>query len=73
MEIGKLLISIGFVILIIGLVLSYFKEAIQWFGNLPGDFKWEGNHTKIYIPLMSMLLLSILLNLIYYIFKHLKH
>jgi len=73
MEIGKLLISIGFVILIIGLVLSYFKEAIQWFGNLPGDFKWEGNHTKIYIPLMSMLLLSVLLNLIYYIFKHLKH
>lgn len=73
MEIGKLLISIGFVILIIGLVLSYFRDAIQWFGNLPGDFKWEGNHTKIYIPLMSMLLLSVLLNLIYYFFKHLKH
>jgi len=72
MEIGKQIIILGLVILIIGISYTYFKQYISWFGNLPGDIKWVGSNYRIYFPIISLLLISMLLNAIYYIVRYLK-
>jgi hypothetical protein len=40
-------------------VLRYFPGAFSWFGNLPGDIKYQSGNTQVFIPITSMLLVSI--------------
>jgi hypothetical protein len=61
---AKLLIIIGIVLIIIGLILHYFGNVFSWFGNLPGDIKVKRDNFSLYFPLTSMILVSILLNLL---------
>ena len=37
---------------------------LGFFGRLPGDFRYEGEHTRIYFPFVSMLLLSVVLSVL---------
>ena len=57
---GRLLIIIGLAIVFIGLLLLLAVRYIPWLGNLPGDFRFETENAKIYIPLSTMILVSIL-------------
>ncbi|HEX9931039.1 MAG TPA: DUF2905 domain-containing protein [Pyrinomonadaceae bacterium] len=63
-QFGILIIAVGIVLVLVG-ILAYFG-GLAWFGNLPGDINIERGNTRIYIPLVSMLLVSILLSLISY-------
>ena len=73
MELGKNLLFIGFIIMFSGLVIFLFGDKLSWFGNLFGDFKYESKSIKVYAPITSMLLLSLLLsflvNILIKIFK----
>jgi len=66
---GKLIILIGCVIVCIGLLYNYFPQAINWFGNLPGDIKVEKPNSKFYFPITSMILVSILFSLVMRLFR----
>jgi hypothetical protein len=66
---GKLLIITGAIIVIIGVVLL-FADKIPFIGRLPGDIYIKKKNFTIYIPLATSILLSILLSLIFYFFKH---
>lgn len=61
---GKILIIVGAAIVLVGLVLTYFPQALSWFGNLPGDIKVDKPNMKVYVPITSMILLSILFSVI---------
>lgn len=63
---GKILIIIGILLVIAGTLLI-FKVPLP-FGKLPGDIAIKGEHFQFYFPLVSCLLLSILISLIYYLF-----
>jgi hypothetical protein len=64
MTIGKLLIITGVVLLIIGIAIVYAPWLISWFGKLPGDIRIEGKKTFVFVPITSMLIVSIILTLI---------
>jgi acyl-[acyl carrier protein]--UDP-N-acetylglucosamine O-acyltransferase len=49
---------------IIGLGLLIYTGALSWFGRLPGDIRYEGENTRVYIPIVSMLIVSLALTLI---------
>ncbi len=66
---SRWLIIVGIVLISVGLALQYAPWLLTWFGRLPGDIRIETEHTKIYIPLASMFLLSILLSLVIYLFR----
>ena len=38
--------------------------GLSWFGKLPGDFRYEGEGTRAYFPITSMVLVSVVLTLI---------
>ncbi len=62
METGRFLVIAGTIILVIGLVfLMSDKLPI---GRLPGDLKFGGERFRIYIPIATCALLSVLITLI---------
>lgn len=46
--------------------------ALSWFGRLPGDIRIEREHTRLYIPWVSMLVVSAVLSLIFWILRSLS-
>lgn len=61
---GKLLIYIGLFLVLIGGIIHYFVGALSWFGRLPGDIRIERENFRFYFPLTSMLLISLILNIV---------
>ncbi|MGZ8175505.1 MULTISPECIES: DUF2905 domain-containing protein [Methylobacter] len=68
MTLGKLLTAIGVILVVIGLVVSYAPWLISWFGRLPGDIRIENEQRFVFIPITSMLIVSIILTLIVNLF-----
>jgi len=68
---GKYLIYIGIAIVFLGIILYYFPNAFKWFGKLPGDIRIERENSKFYFPITTMILISVLLNVILRIFRNL--
>lgn len=64
MEAGKVLIYAGLFLLVLGLILLYFPKLFAWFGHLPGDIRIEREGLRVYIPIASSLLLSLILTLL---------
>ncbi len=72
-DFARILIIVGLTIAFAGLVLLLAVRFFPWFGNLPGDFRLEGRNFRLYFPLATMLLISILgtvlLNIVIRIFR----
>lgn len=62
MNTGRLLIVIGLALAAIGALLQ-FAPALR-LGRLPGDLSFGGNGWRVYIPIGTSILLSILLTLV---------
>ncbi len=67
---GRLLIVLGVLLIVAGILLSYthFLSSIN-LGRLPGDIRIKRGNFSFYFPLTTCILLSILLSLIFYIFR----
>jgi Protein of unknown function (DUF2905) len=64
MRVSNILIAVGASILVLGVVLRYFPGAFSWFGNLPGDIRREGENTTVFIPITSMLVVSVVVTVL---------
>jgi len=60
---GLLVIVGGVVVIVVGLLI--YSGALRWFGRLPGDIRYESGGVRIYIPIVSMLLISVALTLLF--------
>ena len=63
-HIGKILIIVGALILITGLIINFAGDKLNWFGNTPLDFKYEGESRYFYAPIGSMIIASVGLTII---------
>jgi len=63
-DLGRTLIVLGAVILVIGLAMTL-GGKLSWLGRLPGDIIWRRGNTTFYFPIVTCLLLSLLLTLIF--------
>ena len=61
---AKWFIILGVILLILGAALQFAPWLLAWFGRLPGDINIESESVKIFIPITSMLLVSIVLTLL---------
>ena len=69
-EIGKLLAIFGGLILLLGLAL-WSGFGAGWLGRLPGDIRIERDSVRVYIPLVSMLIVSVALSALLYLIRRL--
>jgi hypothetical protein len=67
-EFGKLLLILGILFVVIGLLLML-GPKIPLLGKLPGDFIVRRGNFTLYFPLATSILLSIVLTLIFFIFR----
>jgi H+/Cl- antiporter ClcA len=61
---GKYIIIAGICIIAVGLLIYFFHNKLTWLGRLPGDIKIERENFRFYLPLATMVVLSLLLTLI---------
>jgi hypothetical protein len=70
-NVGPLIVMAGIVIAVVGILV--WAGGLSWFGRLPGDIRIERGNVRIYIPVISMLLISvaasILLSALRYLFR----
>lgn len=59
MNFGKIFILIGVIFIIIGLLWSFI-------GKLPGDIVIKRGNTTVYFPIVTSIVVSIILSLIFY-------
>jgi hypothetical protein len=64
---GLLLVVLGLGLVVAGLLA--WSGALSWFGRLPGDIRWEGERGRVYIPIVSMLLVSVVLSVVLWLFQ----
>jgi uncharacterized membrane protein (DUF106 family) len=59
----KYIIVFG-IIIVVGLMVYFFGDKLHWLGRLPGDIRIEKGNTRIYFPIVTMLLVSVLLTIV---------
>ena len=64
-----LLIAIGLLLAAVGTVWLL-APAVPWLGRLPGDIRFEGESTKVYIPITTCILASLLLTAIAWLARY---
>ena len=69
--VGKWLILIGSLIVLLGLVI-YFGRSLSFLGRLPGDIRIERENFRLYIPITTCILLSLLLSAVAYLISRLR-
>lgn len=62
-----LLMGLGLALVVAGLLV--WSGALSWFGRLPGDLRIERPQVRVYVPLTSMLLVSLVLSLVMALIK----
>jgi hypothetical protein len=69
---GKFLIIVGIVCILVGLIINY-GHKIPLLGKLPGDFSIDKGNVKIYFPIATSILISILLSLLLFFYNKFKN
>jgi len=62
-DLGRLLLYTGLGIAVLGGLVLLLGRVVD-LGNLPGDLVYEGENTRVYIPIATMLLLSLVLTVL---------
>lgn len=71
-ETGKIIMLIGGVLTLAGLMWYFLGDRLNWIGRLPGDIRVERENVKFYFPLTTMLLASLIINLLIRLFRYLR-
>jgi hypothetical protein len=59
---GLLLVVVGLGVALLGLLVA--TGALSWFGRLPGDIRLEGDRTRVFLPITSMVVVSVALTVV---------
>ena len=65
---GRFLVLLGAALVLVGALLAW-GPRVPWLGRLPGDFSFGGLGWKVYLPLGTCLVLSLLLTLLARLFR----
>lgn len=66
---SRWLIIAGCVLLLLGVLLHFFPNLFSWFGRLPGDIRIESERSRVYFPIVSMIIISVVLSVILSLFR----
>lgn len=61
---AKWFIILGAILLLIGAALQVAPWLLGWFGKLPGDIRIRSESMNVFIPITSMILVSLVLTLL---------
>lgn len=71
-ELGRTLLFLGGFLVIIGALLFFSGKLPLGLGKLPGDIIHRGEHTTFYFPIVTCIVLSAILSLVFWLFSHFR-
>lgn len=71
-ELGRSLLFFGAILVLLGALLYFGNKLPLRFGKLPGDIVHRGEHTTFYFPIVTCLLLSVALSLLFWLISHFR-
>jgi hypothetical protein len=71
-ELGRTLLLLGFFVLIVGAFFFFGGRLPFRLGRLPGDIVHKGEHTTFYFPIVTCLVLSIGLSLLFWLISRFR-
>ncbi|WP_312937809.1 DUF2905 domain-containing protein [Stutzerimonas nitrititolerans] len=66
---AKWLMAAGVLLLLLGVALHYAPGLLNWFGKLTGDIRIESERSRTFIPITSMIVLSVVLTILVNLFR----
>jgi uncharacterized membrane protein YidH (DUF202 family) len=71
-ELGRVLLVLGAILLAVGALL-YFNSTLPFrLGRLPGDIAYHGKNTSFYFPIVTCLVVSVVLSLIFWLISYFR-
>jgi len=67
-DMGRFLLIVGIITTLVGLIL-WSGFGPKWLGRLPGDIRIERGNSVFYFPIVTCIIISIVLSLIFSIFR----
>jgi hypothetical protein len=71
-DLGRTLIGIGLLLVVCGAIVLLLGKTGLHLGRLPGDLTWRGKHTRVYFPLGTSILISVVLSLVFWLLALLR-
>ena len=68
-NVGVIITMAGIAIVIVGILL--WAGGLSWFGRLPGDIRIERGNVRVYVPVVSMLLISVAASIVLSVLRYL--
>lgn len=69
---ARFFIIVGIVFILVGLLMNY-AHKIPFLGKLPGDIFIDKGNVKIYIPIATSIIISILISLLLFLANKFKN
>ena len=66
---GKWIVLAGVLIIVIGALIYFFYDKLNWLGKLPGDIRIERENFRFYFPITTMIIISVIITLLVNLFK----
>jgi Protein of unknown function (DUF2905) len=71
-ELGRALLVLGALIVLVGLFFYFGAKMPFRIGRLPGDIVYRGKHSTFYFPIVTSILLSVALTLLFWLLSRLR-
>jgi hypothetical protein len=71
-ELGKAILMLGLILVVVGAILLFAARMGMPLGRLPGDFAWRGKNMRVYFPLGTSILISIVLTALFYLLSRFR-
>lgn len=71
-DLGRILIFLGILLVVMGVAILGLNRLNVPLGHLPGDINWRGKGWSVSFPLVTCLLLSVLLSLVFWVINHFR-
>ena len=59
----------GIILILVGAILHFAPSFLNWFGKLPGDINIRSEGSRVFIPITSMVIVSIVLTIVLNLFN----
>ena len=66
---GKIIIGIGLLLVVVGVIVYFAGDKLNWLGRLPGDIRVEKENFRFYAPITTMILVSVVISILVRIFQ----
>lgn len=71
-ELGRSLIFFGALLILVGVFLCFGNKLPFRLGKLPGDIVYRGEHTTFYFPIVTCLVVSVVISLLFWFISHFR-